>query len=197
MSSGRSAAEQMQALGYSPADLTHVLMTHLDKDHAGGLLDFPGARVCASEAEIAAALRRPAWIDRQRYHPGHFSHSPKWVSPEEPLLEVDGLSAHRIPGLPETILAIPLPGHSRGHQGIALRTRQGWLLHCGDAVYHRAWLDGARPAAAMRLAERTLCANPQDLLESRRRLLRLRQDGRFTVFCSHDRRAFEDLGGIY
>ena len=32
---------------------------------------------------------------------------------------------------------IPLIGHSRGHTGIAVRDGDGWLLHCGDAYFHR------------------------------------------------------------
>ena len=29
---------------------------------------------------------------------------------------------------------MPLPGHTLGHCGVALRTGERWLLHCGDAV---------------------------------------------------------------
>jgi glyoxylase-like metal-dependent hydrolase (beta-lactamase superfamily II) len=34
---------------------------------------------------------------------------------------------------------IPLPGHTRGHCGIAIATPGGWLFHCGDAAspFHR------------------------------------------------------------
>ena len=34
------------------------------------------------------------------------------------------------------MLLVPLAGHSRGHTGVAIRTGEGWLLHCGDAYFH-------------------------------------------------------------
>jgi glyoxylase-like metal-dependent hydrolase (beta-lactamase superfamily II) len=35
---------------------------------------------------------------------------------------------------------IPLPGHTRGHCGVAIGKPGNWLIHCGDAAspYHRA-----------------------------------------------------------
>jgi len=38
-----------------------------------------------------------------------------------------------LPGARDDVLLIPLPGHSRGHCGVAVKTGEGWLLHCGDA----------------------------------------------------------------
>lgn len=43
----------------------------------------------------------------------------------------------RLTGLPPEILALPLPGHSRGHAAIAVDTGHGWLVHAGDAYFHR------------------------------------------------------------
>src|ERR1700754_4387891 len=58
-----TAVEQVKALGFSPDDVRHVLLTHLDRDHAGGVPDFPGRR-CMSTAPSTtwrsqAASRRP------------------------------------------------------------------------------------------------------------------------------------------
>ncbi|HEY0681368.1 MAG TPA: MBL fold metallo-hydrolase [Steroidobacter sp.] len=36
-----TAVRQIAALGYDPHDVRHVVLTHLDFDHAGGLDDFP------------------------------------------------------------------------------------------------------------------------------------------------------------
>ncbi|HTA05668.1 MAG TPA: hypothetical protein VK774_04835, partial [Solirubrobacteraceae bacterium] len=35
------------------------------------------------------------------------------------------------------ILLVPLIGHTRGHTGVAVKHDGGWLLHCGDAFFHR------------------------------------------------------------
>jgi glyoxylase-like metal-dependent hydrolase (beta-lactamase superfamily II) len=40
-----TAFQQVKALGYSPNDVRHLLLTHLDRDHAGGVPDFPKAKV--------------------------------------------------------------------------------------------------------------------------------------------------------
>ena len=38
-----TAIRQVERLGFSPADVRHILLSHLDFDHAGGLEDFPQA----------------------------------------------------------------------------------------------------------------------------------------------------------
>ncbi len=47
-------------------------------------------------------------------------------------------------GGPEVLL-VPLAGHTRGHSGIAVRTDDGWLLHCGDAYFYRGEMDVDAP----------------------------------------------------
>ena len=37
-----TAVAQVRRLGYQPDDVRHIVLTHLDFDHAGGLEDFPG-----------------------------------------------------------------------------------------------------------------------------------------------------------
>ena len=46
-----------RALGFEPSDVRHIITTHLDLDHAGGLPDFPEPRSTCS-----AASSRPRWI---------------------------------------------------------------------------------------------------------------------------------------
>jgi glyoxylase-like metal-dependent hydrolase (beta-lactamase superfamily II) len=45
-----------------------------------------------------------------------------------------GFDAIPLEGFAPEIWLIPLPGHTVGHCGVALRTEQGWVLHAGDAV---------------------------------------------------------------
>jgi len=40
-----TAVRQIERLGFSPRDVRHIIMTHLDFDHAGGLDDFPEVTV--------------------------------------------------------------------------------------------------------------------------------------------------------
>ena len=41
----QTALRQVERRGYRAADVRHVVLTHCDPDHTGGLADFPHARV--------------------------------------------------------------------------------------------------------------------------------------------------------
>jgi len=52
-----TAVRQVSRLGYRPEDVRHVVLTHLHRDHAGGISDFPWATVHVFASEHEAALR--------------------------------------------------------------------------------------------------------------------------------------------
>src|SRR5215204_5539929 len=58
-----TAIRQVEALGFDPRDVRHILLTHLDFDHAGGLDDFPWAQVHMMEVERDQALLQKTWLD--------------------------------------------------------------------------------------------------------------------------------------
>ena len=47
-----TAVRQIEALGLSPSDVRHIVITHLDFDHAGGIEDFPQATVHLTRTEL-------------------------------------------------------------------------------------------------------------------------------------------------
>ena len=53
-----TAVRQVEALGYSKSDVRHLLLTHLDRDHAGGIPDFPNAKVHVHHREYDMAVTR-------------------------------------------------------------------------------------------------------------------------------------------
>jgi glyoxylase-like metal-dependent hydrolase (beta-lactamase superfamily II) len=132
-----TAIRQIKRLGLRPEDVTHIICTHLDRDHAGGLSDFPRAKVHVSSSEQKAALNPQTVPEKDRYRKCHFSHGPDWVVQETRSGENwFGMECVReLPGLPPEILLVPLHGHTRGHCGVAVNKGDGWLLHCGDAYY--------------------------------------------------------------
>ena len=47
-------------------------------------------------------------------------------------------AVRQLEGLPTEILALQMSGHSRGRAAIAVDTGHGWLVHAGDAYFHRS-----------------------------------------------------------
>lgn len=188
-----AAISQVRGLGYDPRDVRHIVPTHLDLDHAGGLSDFPWADVHVFGPELRAATN-PSLRDRQRYRPLQFSHQPRWVEHQvqgDQWLGFESIQA--IPGLSADVLIVPLVGHTRGHSGVAVQENGKWLLHCGDAYFHRSQVD--RPdemPVGLRVFEAMVQTRRKPRLENQRRLLELAHQRREQVelFCAHDPEEF-------
>src|SRR3954468_4834552 len=73
-----TAIRQIERLGFDPRDVRHIVLSHLDFDHAGGLDDFPGATVHMLLAEQEAARLQLTWLDRARYRPQQWSTMDHW-----------------------------------------------------------------------------------------------------------------------
>lgn len=194
-----TAARQVEALGLRREDVRHIVVTHLDLDHAGGLPDFPHATVHVHADEHRAAVVTRALADRARYRACHFAHAPKFRM----YSAVDGEKwfgferARPLEGLSADIVAIPLHGHTRGHAAIAVKKGEHWLLHAGDAYFsagtvHRA---AESPRLGLRVFERGVAWNYQRVLENHARLRELATNHRddVTVFSAHDPTEFDRL----
>ena len=74
----QSAVRQVERL-FAARDVRHVVLTHLDFDHAGGIEDFPEATVHLLEAEAEAALRRRrGFVAERRYRPQQWGDTSRW-----------------------------------------------------------------------------------------------------------------------
>ena len=109
-----TAARPVGRLGFSAADVTHVIPTHPGLGHAGGLPDLPNATVHILTRERDAALAPAGFRQRERDRACHFDHQPKWKTYDVTSGEAwDGFDRVRqLAGLPPEILLIALPGHS-------------------------------------------------------------------------------------
>jgi glyoxylase-like metal-dependent hydrolase (beta-lactamase superfamily II) len=185
-----TALAEVRGRGFSPRDVRHIVLTHLDFDHAGGLEDFPEAIVHVLQPEAQAAEQRDGFIRRRRYRPEQWDEVGHWSFYDRGGERWFGFDAVRgLAGLPPEILMIPLPGHSAGHAGVAIDTPEGWLLNAGDAYFYRREMD-AEPACTPGLAayQRLMEEDRPTRLHNQERLRALANDRRSNVriFCSHD-----------
>jgi glyoxylase-like metal-dependent hydrolase (beta-lactamase superfamily II) len=196
---GMTAVRQVQRLGFDPVDVRHIILTHLDFDHAGGLDDFPHARVHMLQVERDDATAQRTWLDRQRFRPRQWSTRANWRVYEqgkgEPWFGFD--SVRELDGVPPDILMIPLKGHTLGHTGVAVADQ--WLLQAGDAYFFHKEMDLNQPwcTPGLRFYQWMMEKNRQARLHNQERLrcLRREQDSRVTVFCRHDLVEFERFSG--
>lgn len=199
----RSARSQLVALGLDPADVRHILLTHLDLDHAGALADFPQATVHVHTSELDAALK-PTARERERYRAIQWAHGPNWATYGKAGETWFGFEAvHGLQGLPNEILAIPLWGHTRGHAAIAVEGPNGWLLHAGDAYFDAHTVDPAQPKGPgiVRQFERLVAVDRAQVAVNHARLAELvavhgGPEGEVSVFSAHDPRELERLRAL-
>lgn len=188
-----TALYQIQALGYKPQDVCHLIPTHLDLDHAGGLSDFPDAKVHVLESELRQIVQ-PDIRDLLRFRSVQFVHQPQWIvhtqgqsTMQKPWFGFDAIAP--IAELADELLLVPLIGHTKGHVGVAVRHDGKWLLHCGDAYFHHSQIT-ARPRmpAGLRFFEKLVQTYARQRLDNLARLrkLALQHGNEVSLFCAHD-----------
>jgi glyoxylase-like metal-dependent hydrolase (beta-lactamase superfamily II) len=191
------ALSQIEASGFHREDVRHIVLTHLDFDHAGGLSDFPEAMVHVHAKEKDAPRARATFMEKERYKPVQLAHGPRWEtydSPGEPWMGMP--AARRLLGLPPEILALPMPGHSQGHAAIAVDTGHGWLVHAGDAYFHRSVTERGNASGtpwALRCVERLIASDYERVRANHAMLAELARRDDVTVFSAHDPVEYERL----
>ena len=186
----QSAAARMRALGLDPRDVRHVVMTHLDFDHAAGLPDFPNAAVHVSAREDRHAQHPRGPIARARFRPAQWTGVRQWRTYAGFPDTWFGMPSCRIGGVGADIRLVPLPGHTHGHCGVAVQTEAGWLLHAGDAIFHhRELYDGAPRMPTLARSYQWFMEESQT--HRRRSLHRLRglaarHGTEVEIICTHD-----------
>jgi glyoxylase-like metal-dependent hydrolase (beta-lactamase superfamily II) len=191
-----TAIAQVRGAGYDADDVTDIVLTHLDVDHAGGLGDFPGARVHICTDELAAARAHASLVEKNRYVDAQTAHGPRWVEHA-----VTGEQWYGFPAVPvvgEAVLMISLPGHTRGHCGVAVRRPSGgWFLHAGDSYFSHSEKETppSRPSGLATFQRFTEMDHTARLAtQDRIRALHAefgpasgaRAEDTVTVFCAHD-----------
>ncbi len=195
-----TALAQVEARGFTAAEVRHIVVTHLDLDHAGGLGDFPQARVHLHSREHAAALARRTFKERERYLAVHWGHNPRWEVYTEDGDTWRGLPAiARLRGLDADIGLLPMHGHTRGHSAVLVRDSSQptdrWLVHAGDAYFHHHSVAGDKPVPfGFAAFERATQMDPAARRASLAALRQLRESyADVAMFCAHDPTEFAAL----
>lgn len=192
-----TAYRQIQRLGFDPVDVRHIILTHLDFDHAGGLEDFPQATIHLMDAEYQSASGpRRGFVMRNRYRPAQWDRIQQWRRYGADGESWFGFGSVRdLQGLPPEILLVPLPGHTWGHAGVAINSGDRWLLHAGDAYFYRGEMRSARRRCTpgLRGYQTMMEVDRRARLDNQARLrsLSIEQRDRVSVLCAHDRVEFE------
>jgi glyoxylase-like metal-dependent hydrolase (beta-lactamase superfamily II) len=192
-----TAIAQVRRLGFLPEDVRDIVVTHLDLDHAGGLVDFPNARVHVHAHELDAARNRGSLRERFRYIPAQLAHGPQFVTHDAVGEPWKGFAAVRSLGLGDGILAVPLAGHTRGHWAIAVDRGDRWLLHCGDQYANKGMLSVPSTAPpGIRAFERSIAWDHARVLANQQRIIAIAREPDVSVFSAHDVDEFSALRGI-
>jgi glyoxylase-like metal-dependent hydrolase (beta-lactamase superfamily II) len=195
-----TAIRQIEALGFEASDVTDIVLTHLDFDHAGGLDDFPHAKVHLLATEEESAVARATVMDRQRYRPQQWSTRGNWIGYRNGGERWFGFEAIReLRGLPPEILFVPLRGHTLGHAGIAIDAGPRWMLYAGDAYFHHGemHLDHPHCTPGLRFYQWMLEKDRAARLDNQHRLRELKRSkgSAIDLFSGHDVDEFERFAG--
>lgn len=124
---------QLRRLGVEPAEIRHVIMTHLHEDHVGELNRFSHATVHLSRVE---------WEDRSR-----MGYEPSYEAIKEwNIFEFDSGRFHAFAASKDlfgdgTVILAPTYGHSFGHTSLFLQMGEYPLCLAADALYTLHHLD--------------------------------------------------------
>jgi glyoxylase-like metal-dependent hydrolase (beta-lactamase superfamily II) len=160
-------AAHLAAAGVAPEAVDTLLMTHLHRDHWGGIASrqgipaFPQATLQVHQDEIAywddddamRGIADPAARDAS------FLETRRRIAPYRAGMRLF-TSAEVLPG----VTAIPLPGHTPGHSGFMVASGRHALLIWGDIV-HVPELQVPRPEITMKVD-----VDPALAIATRRRL---------------------------
>ena len=142
-------AEGLAALGIEPADVDAVLMTHLHRDHAAGLVDPAGRAVFPAAELVVHADELRFWRDEGSLARLRDSQKQDFRIAKAVLAAYgDRLVPVGAGQVMAGISAVPAPGHTPGHTAWLLDSDGERLLIWGDVV-HLPAIQFAMPEASV------------------------------------------------
>ena len=117
-------AAQLKALGLAPSDITYIAFSHMHFDHTGNANLFGASTWILNRAELAWAESKPGPYVQPESYSGYKTAKTQMIDND---YDVFGDRSVRI---------LRAPGHTPGHQVLAIRlAKSGALVLSGD-LYH-------------------------------------------------------------
>ncbi|TCO50380.1 glyoxylase-like metal-dependent hydrolase (beta-lactamase superfamily II) [Kribbella antiqua] len=137
-----SPASALAALDVTPADIDHVVLTHLHYDHTGTAHEFGDARYVLQQAELeywtgpwAKRIARERWLvdETDLAHLTSAHQQGRVLRADGDTTVVPGLSVHLV------------GGHTAGMQVVRVQTARGNVVLASDASHFYENLEDDRP----------------------------------------------------
>jgi glyoxylase-like metal-dependent hydrolase (beta-lactamase superfamily II) len=159
-------AARLQAMDIDPAEIRHMVMSHLHFDHCGGNPLIPNATVVVQRAEWKAGkakmMREMGVYDPENFDTGH------------DVIEIEG--EHDLFGDGSVVLFATF-GHTPGHQSMRVKLESGDVILAADCCYLKQTLDN--------LHLPNFAYDRDASIESLKLLRRLQAEGS-RIFYGHD-----------
>ncbi|WP_255370344.1 MBL fold metallo-hydrolase [Roseateles sp. YR242] len=130
--------QQIRAAGYLPEQVDLVLLTHLHKDHVGGITSggravFPNAVVRASKTDVDYWTSAAAKAKAPEFLSTFFDAAAASLAPYKAAGRLQPISG---PGpIEDGVEVLASPGHTPGHLSFAFTSRGQTLVVVGDLVH--------------------------------------------------------------
>ena len=164
--SNEDVAARLAALDVDVSDISYLVNSHLHFDHCGGNDAIPNSPIVVQRKELEAA-KDPELAGTIGFFNQDWDHGHDFILADG---EYDIFSDG-------SVVCIPTPGHTPGHQSLKLTTNNSVTVLAGDACYLRRSLEELRLPA--------LSYSPEQMLASFEKLKALERQGA-KIFYGHD-----------
>ena len=167
----------LKKLGYTPQDVTDVIVTHLHFDHVGGAVRLEGeqhvplfnnAKYHIQKNNLQHA-KNPLEKDRASYLPETFM-----PLVDQNLVQICDGETELLPN----IHVVPVDGHTIGQQMVKVSDKNNTLLYCADLIPTSSHI----PIPYVMAYD----LSPVKTIEEKKKYLQLASDNNWLLFFEHD-----------